>query len=180
VKLNKFYNYNDIPEHIRKDLDPQYRFSRFPKVRSNWEINVPEIKDEPDFYAWKSNQLFCIIVRIIPYGNLNGYVIIPNNHPLYGDEGKSLYVHGGVTLSESISNWHGGDVNIHLFLSKLSHIINNDVWVFGFDTMHLGDALPDGEIENEYVTYRNFTYVLHEVTKLAEQVDELKDGSSDN
>ena len=93
MKLNKFYNYNDIPEHIRKNTDPKYRFS--PKVRSNWEINVPIIKDEPDFYAWKNNHLCCVIL---------------------------------------------------IYTKKV---------------------------------YRNFTYVLHEVTKLAEQIDNIKGSSSD-
>jgi len=177
VKLNKFYNYNDILEYIRKDPDPQYRFS--PKVRSNWEINVPEIKDEPDFYAWKNNHLSCVVLRRIPSGNLNGYVVIPNNHPLYGNDGESLFAHGGVTLSKAGENWKGGELN-------LSHIINDDSWVFGFDTMHSGDLDPiyankanHSYIRNTRSVYRNFTYVLKEVTELAEQIDNIKDSSSD-
>ena len=179
MKLNKFYNYNDILEHVQKDPDPQYRFS--PKVRSDWEINVPEIKDEPDFYAWKNNHLSCVILRRIPNGNLNGYVIVHNSHPSYNIcsyLGDYFNVHGGVTLSESISNWHGGEVNINLFLSKLSLIINDDSWIFGFDTMHSEDLDPINP-RGDYKVYRNFIYVLKEVTELAEQIDKLKDSSSE-
>ena len=38
VKLNKFYNYNDIPEHIRKDPDPQYRVTELAE-------QIDELKD---------------------------------------------------------------------------------------------------------------------------------------
>jgi len=175
VKLNKFYNYNDIPEHIRKDPDPQYRFS--PKVRSNWEINVPEIKDEPDFYAWKNNHLSCVILRRIPNGNLNGYVIVNKSHPSYdmcSHLDEYFEVHGGVTLSEPGSNWTGGELN-------LNHIISDNSWVFGFDTMHSFDLEICRYRKKIYTkkVYRNFTYVLHEVTKLAEQIDNIKESSSD-
>ena len=181
MKLNKFYNYNDFLAYIRKDPDLEYKFSSYiSKVRSNWEINVPIIKDEPDFYAWKNNHLCCVILRRIPNGNLNGYVIVNKKHPAYdmcSDLDEYFKVHGGVTLSESGDNWTGGELN-------LSHIINKDCWVFGFDTMHSMDLEPNDCSISPYrgtnKVYRNFTYVLHEVTKLAEQIDKIKGGASDN
>lgn len=84
----------------------------------------------------------CIILGVpLPFerGWGNGYVLIPEGHPLYGNRDyyadcfNSLDVHGGITYSEK-------DVP-----SKKAEFITDkpdpgcEYWVLGFDTAHYRD-----------------------------------------
>jgi len=64
----------------------------------------------------------------------NGYVVIFTNHPMYGlgSEEIPVYIHGGITLSESCENIlnHSGFSDEEL----------KGGWVIGFDTCHLMDT----------------------------------------
>lgn len=83
-------------------------------------------------------------------GYANGYVAVPEGHPLYGKsyddamEVDGMYVvHGGITFSESMQcvfNTFDYD-KIEWLDTNDSGEIPNSYWVFGFDTMHYGDSI---------------------------------------
>lgn len=55
----------------------------------------------------------------------NGYIMLPKEHPLYGqhyDDAELCDIHGGWTFSE------------------FDEFEGKEYWVFGFDTCHLGDT----------------------------------------
>jgi len=76
----------------------------------------------------------------------NGYVVIPNGHPMYGkhyDE-VPVDVHGGLTFSESVNSVIGN-------FTELTEEMK-DGWVFGFDTAHYNDSMerwPKEAVEME-------------------------------
>ena len=92
----------------------------------------------------------CIIPGVpLPFisrGWGNGYVLIPQGHPLYGKfdfyapEFEGLEVHGGITYS---------DKNIPI---KNAEFITDepdfDYWVLGFDTAH---CLDNPSLDKEWV-----------------------------
>lgn len=79
----------------------------------------------------------------------NGYVLVPEGHPLYGKQDyygncfDGLDVHGGITYSEK-------DVP-----SKLAEFITDkpdpgcEYWVLGFDTAH---SFSKSSMDKEWVT----------------------------
>ena len=72
----------------------------------------------------------------------NGYVVIPNGHPMYGkhyDE-VPVDVHGGLTFSGCANDF-----------PELTEEMK-DGWVFGFDTAHYNDNMerwPKEAVERE-------------------------------
>lgn len=67
----------------------------------------------------------------IDTGYGNGYVVIPNGHPLHGKhyDDIDVNVHGGLTFSESANNLEWDEIEEE----------DKDGWVVGFDTAHFGD-----------------------------------------
>ena len=67
----------------------------------------------------------------------NGYVVLPKEHPLHGihyndiPESHYVWVHGGITYSESAKNCSKSVVEML--------DLDGSEWVFGFDTAHGGD-----------------------------------------
>ena len=80
---------------------------------------------------------------MIPHGEFNGYVAISKDHSLYGkhyDDVKDINVHGGLTLSDPISEFKSCIKNAKnaIWLEDKPDDME-DLWVFGFDTCHAGD-----------------------------------------
>lgn len=76
----------------------------------------------------------------ISCGEANGYVAVPQGHPLYGkgiDDIDGIDVHGGISCSGYINKDMMQEQDTE-FLSDETKI-PSDWWVFGFDTMHFGD-----------------------------------------
>lgn len=101
------------------------------------------------------------LLRRGPLGAWCGYVVIPQNHQLYGaemmdDECVDLMVHGGVTYS-------GKGINGC-----------SDKFVIGFDCGHSGDIVP-GLGFYSYDIYRDVDYATAETKKLAEQISALNE-----
>jgi len=76
----------------------------------------------------------------------NGYVVIPNGHPMYGKHYGEVPVdvHGGLTFSESVNSVIGN-------FPELTEEMK-DGWVFGFDTAHYSDDMerwPKEAVERE-------------------------------
>lgn len=99
----------------------------------------------------------------------NGYVIIPEGHPLHGmgyDDIHDQYdidVHGGLTFSESAkslkeSKWIPDDVEV-----------SDTDWIIGFDTAHHGDSMARWPSEES---------VLRECESLISQIENLKVNSN--
>jgi hypothetical protein len=86
---------------------------------------------------------------IMDMGWGNGYVVIPENHSLFGKDYDELNeivnVHGGLTFSEDLTNLEGMPVEV------------TAGWVVGFDTAHAGDTLDkwsEEDVKNETVRLR--------------------------
>ena len=136
----------DLPDHV-KQVIPWFSDPLWDATPFTFSANADHIKLE------------CVTLRT-DWGTWNGYVYIPNSHPLCTLEMddkliEDLPVHGGITHS---SNWGTS--------SKRN-------WVIGFDTNHtmidyspthncytketFGDALK---------RYKNRSYVVHELEDL--------------
>jgi len=97
-------------------------------------------------------------------GFANGYVVIPQGHPLWGLEYttelvEGLNVHGGITFSEKVDE----DMINHVLWGKDLEDEDLGSWLIGFDTRHSGDNLkrwPQVKVEKE-------------VIKLLKQVEDL-------
>lgn len=94
----------------------------------------------------------------------NGYVCIPEGHPLHGlsyDDIHRLYeidVNGGLTFAEK-----GSACRSDKWVSP--DFVNDNDWVVGFDTAHYGDTIEQWPDE---------TSVLKEAERLAEQIDAIR------
>ncbi len=142
----------------------KFEFEKF-YTHGEWEHEP----DEPE--EWVHAELRCYISRF--RGHLNGYVGIPEGHPLYGkdydyDAFCELEVHGGVTHSSlGDGKWRP-----------------EGSWWIGFDTCHAWDYQPPVEESvyqvhmdvtgkagpSEHETYRNWAYVKEQTESLAEQL----------
>ena len=88
-------------------------------------------------------------------GFANGYVVIPQGHPLWGLDYNSeliegLNVHGGITFSEKVDE----DMVNHVLWGKDLDEEDLGSWVIGFDTRHTGDTLerwPQVKVEKEVI-----------------------------
>lgn len=110
---------------------------------------------EPDKAQWidPATGLQCLIVRKC-LGFLCGYVGIPAKHPYFGRDydDVDVRVHGNMTCA------HG-------------NMADSGIWWIGFDCAHCDDYIPSS-LRKWEGTYRDFDYVLEEVTKLAHQLKE--------
>lgn len=100
-----------------------------------------------------------VIVQHPNVGHLCGYVVIPEDHPLYQknyDE-IDLEVHGELTYSDSDLISVGEDFCI------------------GFDCAHAGDWIPMYGFEND--TYKDITFVENEIKSL---IDQIKDNEKES
>ena len=118
--------------------------------------------------------LYCFIYEY--KAHKNGYVAVGKDHPLYGvnyDNAAHISVHGGLTYSG----------------------YEDELWVFGFDTIHLGDYWAQEYLSNEakelikkypYLDKSEFSYseyatrwtndkIRREVEHLAEQLAAIKE-----
>ena len=97
-----------------------------------------------------------------------GYVGVNKDNPLYGKPYSELYnldydisVHGGLTYSAS-----------QLYSLYKSENSPKDLWWFGFDCAHFGDAnSPDKETCE--AIWRDESYVTRECEELAQQIVNL-------
>jgi len=109
------------------------------------------IKKEGDLKIWKHKGILCMIRRHPGFLHLCGYVACERGHPLFKKTYTDLSscVHGGLTFSGS---WGG-----------------KDLWWFGFDCAHCGDAVfYKGKVEIAGEVYRDMNYVTKETERLAE------------
>ena len=146
--------------------------------------------DEPDKAVWvdEATSLDAMIHRN-PMGALCGYVGVGPDHPLHGKDYDTINpdVHGGLTFADGCAD--GDDPS-----EGVCHVPQpgrpDDVWWFGFDCGHQGDAIPGmitvmAEVRTKtekllgslsYLdpkdTYCTFDYVKGEVTTLAFQLAE--------
>ena len=145
--------------------------------------------DEPDYVRFEYRGIICIIRRVCTRepnaineayfgGHLCGYLLLPNDHPLYGKQAGEIDLNcwGGITWSEETEQG----------------------WTIGFDCGHSGDIVPTLEIfrnsDPEYIElkkkfpipeefkqyslfnpkYRTIDFCIKECKSLAKQVAKLK------
>lgn len=150
--------------------------------------------NEDDHAVWvdPATNLDCMINRG-PSGALCGYVGVPPSHPWHGVDYTAIVkveVHGGLTYANSCQE--DGEI-CHVPEPGREH----DIWWFGFDCAHAFDLAPQMEAtmrelrkrkpEIDHIeslfdgagrypgvfpgnTYRDWNYVVKEVTDLAAQL----------
>ncbi len=159
-----------------------------------------QISQELSFSLFKTNDLWCCVLRISWTGHLNGYVAVPEGHALYqkkysdkvlvGKEKEMVFNGNYIGLlcadpNEAEAGIFSLDmaIQVHCGLtysdSQLGPIENDalgKLWWFGFDTGHSGDLKPfQSDIDRKYPglnsgEYRNFEYVKEQTISLANQL----------
>ena len=139
------------------------------KDKSEWPRG--EWDNEPDKAHWidPDTGLDCLIVRG-PMGALCGYVGVPKDHPCFGKDYDSVDVnaHGGLTFADFCDDESRECEGI---CHSEKYAANEVVWWLGFDCAHGWDVIPKSEWSFSWdAIYRNFEYVVSEVTSLAHQL----------
>ena len=133
-----------------------------PKTSGPWD-------GEPDKAQWidEATGFDCLMVRN-QFGALCGYVGLPPDHPLHGQDYNDVdaHVHGGLTFAGPCMEGAPEDQGV-------CHVPEagrpDKVWWLGFDCAHAGDWAPDlSRYGND--TYRTFDYVQHQCAVLAGQL----------
>lgn len=160
-----------------------------------------KLLSEPTFQLFKSHGFFCCVYRMGFNGALNGYVAVPETHSLYGKdysdkvvlkESAELKFNGnyigllctdpneaesGIWSLDMAINVHGGLTFAADSLYGVEDSVLGNLWWFGFDTSHSGDAKPyHDEIDRKFKSlrdteqYRDFDYVKEQTISLAQQL----------
>ncbi len=152
---------------------------------------------EPSFEIFKHEGFLCCIQRMNWSGNINGYVAVTKDHPLFGKNyldkiqlKESPLFNGNyigllcATLGDdeenvySINmalNVHGGITYSQSELNGIENDLFGELWWFGFDTSHSGDLKPyqndiDRKYQHEGDEYKDFEYVKEQTQQLANQL----------
>ncbi|QDU64336.1 hypothetical protein Pan216_52260 [Planctomycetes bacterium Pan216] len=109
-----------------------------------------------DFYY---SGLPCVMIKQ-RLGYFCGYVGVPSGHPLAGKDPKdpelaALDVHGGVSCAGPELCGHAEDAA--------------DWWI-GFNCCHDGDLVPSMPCQQEHASYRDESFVIDELRRLASQL----------
>jgi hypothetical protein len=148
-----------------------------------WTIDKSEWGNGPwqhetDGCSWMTEAgLLGAIIRHPSFGNLNGYVAVPESHPLYGKayDALDVMVHGGLTFG-------GQATNSAYFRQALGDVGPGWHW-FGFDCAHGFDYCPAMAVRERRIgipliddetSYKDEPYVRREVESLAAQLAALR------
>ena len=129
-----------------------------------------KIKEEGNIKESEYKGYKYIIIRMNEYEpnriNLNGYVVIPENHLFKIDYNSSYCGHSGCYehTPESIIDVHGG-----LTYSGDIEFSDGEHYCLGFDTAHSGDVWTFEYIE-KHAEYRNMEYVENECKRMIDQL----------
>lgn len=131
-------------------------------------------QEEPDKKQWqdKATGLPCLIVRG-PVGALCGYVGVPQEHPDHENDYDNVEVdvHGGLTFAGFCAPGEPEEGICH----KIEPGDAEKIFWFGFDCAHWQDLTPgQASYVGKSATYRTFSWVEAEVTRLAKQLSELR------
>lgn len=165
-----------------------------------------KIREELSFEIFKHNELICCVQRMANSGNINGYVSITKEHPLFGKsyadkiqlnkepEFNGNYI--GLLIHSQDEDYkdniysidmalkvHGGITFSRAELSGVDKSLFGELWWFGFDTSHAGDLRPyqtaiDRKFPISEEEYRDFDYVKNETKSLAEQLTQLSQSNT--
>lgn len=150
----------------------------------HWKDIEGKWNNEPDVLEMDGKGCHMIVLRSPLLGNLNGYVGVNINHPLFLKDMNhksmnDIWVHGGITFTGK-----GGEIP-HAPFKK-------NYWYIGFDTAHAMDLVPSMVAMRQSVPelnelkidlpdffnqekYRDLNYVSDQVNQLAVQVDKVKE-----
>ncbi|MGE5634415.1 MAG: hypothetical protein ACM3VV_04235 [Deltaproteobacteria bacterium] len=154
------------------------------------------MEKEGDRKEFEYNGYKCLILRnsFTSSGHLNGYVLVPRGHILYGkdyndiEKKYEINIHGGLTYSDF------GHFIGEYFPSFATDINNKEedkeeYWLIGFDTAHAYDMQPlqyvrDPELIDRFgmlfesETYKDMEYVTNECKNLVDQIIKISSSSS--
>lgn len=174
---------------LRTELGANYReYHGLTEVKATWG-DGPWLS-EPDKAQWIDGEtdLDCLIVRN-HFGNLCGYVGVPEGHPQFGEGYSSVdvEVHGGLTYADLCVPLEVGDGEETTICHVPAEGRPDHVWWFGFDCGHAFDLSPGMEARLRSIgslpqwfhgddgspfqdIYRDWDYVVGQVRFLASQL----------
>jgi hypothetical protein len=168
-----------------------------------YTINPKCIKllEELNFKLFRHQDLLCCVSRLGWSGHLCGYVAVDEHHPFFSKDYSDNVVVGNIeevafngnyigllchTFSDKPNNVlsldlalnvHGGITYAKKKIAQIDENVFGNLWWFGFDTAHSGDAKPYlSEIDRKFPLhhedekYRDFNFTMEETKKLAEQL----------
>lgn len=88
---------------------------------------------------------FPMIPASMRVGFANGYVAVPKDHPFFGKDydDVDVEVHGGLTFACPGNNITAADLPETEVLEGYLYDLDENWWVFGFDTCHYMDSLEN-------------------------------------
>lgn len=88
---------------------------------------------------------FPMIPTSMRVGFANGYVAVPKDHPFFGKDydDVDVEVHGGLTFACPGNNITAADLPETEVLEGCLYDLDENWWVFGFDTCHYMDSLEN-------------------------------------
>lgn len=160
---------DDITNKLKEELaqlkengDPKAIFLQEMLDRRTCEGPWSNEPDELNFID-EATGLECLIYRQPEFGNLLGYVIIPE---------KSIPTFKGIELLDYTLDVHGG-----VSYSDFDYRRGSGKYYIGFDCAHFGDWSPymySAHLSQEIRgTYRDIEFVKAECIKLARQLKDL-------
>lgn len=113
------------------------------------------------------NSVFPMMTVSMEAGYANGYVAVPRDHPFFGkDYGDvDIEVHGGLTFAAPGSNISKDLPETEVLEGRL-YDLDEDWWVFGFDTCHYSDSLENWPREAVIEETLNLKRQLEEAYKV--------------
>lgn len=109
------------------------------------------------------SSVFPMMTAGMEVGYANGYVAVPRDHPFFGKDYDDVDIeaHGGLTFAAPGSNI-SKDLPETEVLEGCLYDLDEDWWVFGFDTCHYSDSLENWPRE----------VVIEETLNLKRQLEE--------
>ncbi len=129
--------------------------------------------DDPPRFE-KAHGFPLVAARHPELGTWNGYIGVPEGHPLFGASYRDIEVHGGLTYA-------GDRVPAGMSNGSPAEVFAGHWW-FGFDCAHAGDLIPQIEELREPLslgpphegdTFKDADWVLVELQSLAYQLRDL-------
>lgn len=113
------------------------------------------------------SSVFPMMTSGMEAGYANGYVAVPRDHPFFGKDydDVDIEVHGGLTFAAPGSNI-SKDLPETEVLEGCLYDLDEDWWVFGFDTCHYSDSLENWPREAVIEETLNLKRQLEEAYKV--------------
>lgn len=141
---------------------------------------------------WTTEAGLPAVAKLTPWGTFNGYIAVPEGHPLYGVDTTDTWGWGNELADRVNCAAHGSTTYADLGLNNISGTgataNTATAWWLGFDCAHHGDfspvtdlhlsdprdEYPDITVEEVFGTWRSLDYVIDCCEAMAREAQEEK------